>query len=237
MLEENKKSYYAVIPASVRYDNRICPNAKLLYGEITALCNEKGYCWALNQYFAELYDVTKVSISRWISSLENAGYIKIELIYDKDSKEIKGRHIHIVDNKEVISTPTNNEPTENKKVEKFKDEIKEIIDYLNEKTGSHYRYSTEGTNKIIRGKLNDGFSVDDFKSVIDKKVADWQNTDFEKYLRPTTLFGNKFEQYLNQKPTVKKFNPIHTISQKFSQNTSTSKDDVLKDKDGNTVIF
>ena len=63
---ENKKSYYAVVPANVRYDSNICANSKLLYGEITALCNEKGYCWASNQYFADLYDVSKISISRWI---------------------------------------------------------------------------------------------------------------------------------------------------------------------------
>ena len=64
-----KKNYYAVIPASVRYDDKLTPNAKLMYGEITALCNEKGFCWATNIYFAQLYNVSRVSISKWINQL------------------------------------------------------------------------------------------------------------------------------------------------------------------------
>lgn len=71
------KSYYAIIPANVRYDKELTPNAKLLYGEITALTNEKGYCWATNAYFAELYSTTNRSVSKWISQLESRGYIDV----------------------------------------------------------------------------------------------------------------------------------------------------------------
>src|SRR5690625_6717212 len=82
-----KKGYYAIIPANVRYDNDLRPNSKLLYGEITALCNEKGYCWASNSYFAELYKVNKETISRWIAELVEKGYITTELIYKERSEE------------------------------------------------------------------------------------------------------------------------------------------------------
>jgi len=91
------RSYYAVIPANVRYDKELTPNAKLLYGEITALCNEKGYCWASNSYFAELYKVSKETVSRWISKLEELGYIRTELIYEQGTKSVKERRIYICD--------------------------------------------------------------------------------------------------------------------------------------------
>lgn len=89
------KSYYAIIPANVRYDKDLKPNAKLLYGEITALCNERGYCWATNAYFGELYGVGKETVSRWISQLEKKGYIKTVVIRDEQTNEILERRIYI----------------------------------------------------------------------------------------------------------------------------------------------
>lgn len=77
-------------------------------------------------------------------------------------------------------------------------DIKSIIDYLNQKAGTHYRASTESTRKAIRARLAEKFTIDDFKTVIDKKVKQWKGTKMEEYLRPQTLFGSKFESYLNQ---------------------------------------
>lgn len=77
--------------------------------------------------------------------------------------------------------------------------IKRIIEYLNLKTKSSYKYSTDKTQKLINTRLSEGYTIDDFKLVIDKKYKEWVGTDFEKFLRPETLFGNKFESYLNQK--------------------------------------
>lgn len=97
MNEEIKNNYYAIIPATVRYNLDLKPNEKLLYGEITALANSKGFCFANNRYFAELYKVTIHTVSQWISHLEKLGYVKIELIRD-NKKEIKERRIYICDN-------------------------------------------------------------------------------------------------------------------------------------------
>ena len=78
---EERPSYYAIIPANVRYDKRLKPIERLLYGEITALTTKEGYCFATNGYFAELYECTKVSISNYVSKLEECGYIRTE--YDE----------------------------------------------------------------------------------------------------------------------------------------------------------
>ena len=94
-MTDSKKSYYAVIPANIRYDESLPPNAKLLYGEITALCNAEGYCWASNKYFAELYEVSQFTISRWINALVNRGYIASQIIYKEGTKQIDKRYIQI----------------------------------------------------------------------------------------------------------------------------------------------
>lgn len=94
---KQQPSYYANIPATVRYDKDLKANEKLLYGEITALANKNGYCWAENNYFAELYGVKKGTVSGWISQLEKKGYVKTELIYQKGSKQVSRRFIYIND--------------------------------------------------------------------------------------------------------------------------------------------
>ncbi len=85
-MDERSPGYYAIIPATVRYDDSIPANAKLLYGEISALLNEDGFCFAGNQYFADLYGVTIKSISRLISTLEKANYIILTIEKDKTGK-------------------------------------------------------------------------------------------------------------------------------------------------------
>lgn len=95
----DKPNYYAIIPANVRYDNELKANEKLLYGEISALCNDLGYCWATNEYFAKLYDVSGETVSRWINHLVKKGYLYSEMIYKENSGEILNRLLKI--NKDI----------------------------------------------------------------------------------------------------------------------------------------
>lgn len=289
MWEEERPSYYANIPAEVRYDKDLSPNAKLLYGEITALSNAKGYCWAGNKYFADLYDVSIKSVSRWISQLVEKGYLTSELKYKANSKEVDSRILslntiyngygqkspdlrtklsmpmdkkvkdnttsnitsnkrHIVgkpdkaekkgerDQKEMdlknsISDTEKIPETEKEKrqlveeidllselgssgslqqveiettkktVNKAQDKIPydEIIGYLNAKSGKRYK-AVEGNKKWIRSRWGEGYTLEDFKKVIDIKSSDWkEDPKMAIYLRPSTLFGNKFDVYLNER--------------------------------------
>ena len=96
-----ERNYYAIIPANVRYSEKISANAKLLYGELTALTNEKGYCWASNSYFAELYKVHKQTISEWIRQLSDANFISVTIRYKEGSLAIDERRISIITEDEL----------------------------------------------------------------------------------------------------------------------------------------
>lgn len=80
-----------------------------------------------------------------------------------------------------------------------KNNIVEIVSYLNEKAGTEFRATSKDTQRHINARLGEGFTVEDFKLVIDKKVTEWKGTNMAQYLRPQTLFGTKFESYLNAK--------------------------------------
>lgn len=104
MEEEIIRGYYCVIPAVVRYDNRLTKLAVLMYGEITALASETGVCWAGNKYFADLYNVSIRTISDAINKLKEYGYIDIDYQCKENSKEIEKRLIKITDEVVKISS-------------------------------------------------------------------------------------------------------------------------------------
>ena len=160
-----RPSYYAIIPAEVRYSS-INPSAKLLFGEITALCNQKGYCWATNSYFSELYGVTKNTISSWINELKRCGFVSVEVIRN-DKRQVVKRKIGIIENRDTPTTiyDEDNSIKLNTKKElllsrkmKFeesifqiknvsKDVLKEFISYWTEpnKSGTKMRFELEKT--------------------------------------------------------------------------------------------
>jgi len=151
-MKENP-SYYAIIPANVRYSD-LKPNAKLLYGEITALSNKFGFCFASNKYFSELYNVNKNTVSSWLSDLKNYGFIVIKIERDSNKQIIKRCigitkntdspiHEKMKGNSTSINTTSNNISIK----EKFINQVM-FFDYPKEMKEDFISYWTEGVKKM-----------------------------------------------------------------------------------------
>jgi hypothetical protein len=138
---KEKPNYYAIIPAEVRYSKALTPNAKLLYAEITALCNMNGKCTASTEYFCRVYEVSRASIQNWLSLLDKNGYITRVLIYRQGSKEILSRYIKLVDKPSLkmctdntnINITNTNLTDSNTKVGFVKPTIIDIKEYCKER--------------------------------------------------------------------------------------------------------
>ena len=222
VIRVNKNRDYTVMSNYHFKDKSLSLKAKGLLSQMLSLPEEWDYT------IAGLTAINKENISAIKSALDElktCGYLivtklmpdktasgRIEYIYDiyeQPHKKQAGEKQDIenlslenqdVENDRQYNTYKSN--TDDKGTNKSKTDneyIKNIVEYLNAKADTKYRASTESTARHVRARLNEGFSVDDFYTVIDKKVAEWKGTDMEKYLRPETLFGSKFENYLNAK--------------------------------------
>ena len=221
------------IPKEIWLSTDLKVMEKLVLVEIDSLDNEEG-CFASNDHFSKFFSLSKNRCSEIIKSLEKKGYITIEYVYQQGSKAISKRVIKCVrkidegireidnptrkteegysekceDNNTSFSNTFNN--TSNKKdiVEQSSTTplpYEEIVQYLNQKTGKNFKHTSKVTQRHIRARLAEGFTVSDFKQVIDKKCSDWlRDQKMKEYLRPETLFGTKFESYLNSKTTTTK---------------------------------
>jgi uncharacterized phage protein (TIGR02220 family) len=152
------------------------------------------------------YSLTKNRQEVILSFLKENNQILNDNIEKPILLEIKSEEI--IDKKEKTRKKSNNETYPNEVYE-------EIINFLNESSGKQYRVSSNSSRKIITARLNDGFNVDDFKQVISIKCTKWLNTDMEQFLRPETLFSNKFDSYLNETITTIKTN-IQTAHEQVS---------------------
>ena len=138
---KEKPNYYAIIPAEVRYSKALTPNAKLLYAEITALCNMNGKCTASTQYFCRLYEVSRGAVQNWLKMLDDNGYIDRTVIYKQGSREIMHRYINIKDKGSVkimtdntnINITNTNLTDSNTKVGFVKPTIIDINEYCKER--------------------------------------------------------------------------------------------------------
>ena len=134
-----KPNYYAILPAEVRYSEDLAPNSKLLYAEISALTNKSGKCFAQNSYFAELYNVEKGTVSRWISQLEKFGFVKTKVIRNKN-KQVEKRYIFVntsliknqypIDEKVKDNIYTNNNIINNNSSHVYNEQVLKAFDYI-----------------------------------------------------------------------------------------------------------
>lgn len=179
---------------------------------ISSLCAKEGYCYASNEYLANIFHETERNISSKIKKLEERKYISIK--YERSGTVITNREIRLIKKSTAVEKNINgaiekkfqdnnisnikNINTNNKEI--YKESIEEIINYLNKKIDTHYKTTTPKTKQLITARLNEGFTVEDFKKVIENKYSTWfKDKKMCTYLRPETLFGTKFENYLNEK--------------------------------------
>lgn len=212
---EVKRDFKGVwIPREVWLDNRLNALDKVILTEIDSLDQGEKGCYASNQHLAEFCQCSERKVSAAVTKLITCGYVsvasfdgrkrtlhsnlsnvrgRLEKIARQDSKNCEAESQNLLQSNTSNKTVTNTD----------KSIYVEIVDYLNAKAGTRYKASTASTRKHIKARLDEGFTIDDFKTVIDKKCAEWlTDSKMEQYLRPETLFGTKFEGYLNAKTKV-----------------------------------
>lgn len=198
MLEIPKPNYYAVVPANVRYA-AIPASAKLLYGEITALCDKKGYCWATNSYFANLYQVTERNITRWLAELVKFGFCRVDKNVGGGRQICLGGVDNFVLNTEYdLSKPnttlniTNNNTPKGVGVNE-----KILLDMINSLTGRSFRTLPRGSAKTL--KL---FSQSEIGTALDNMKRDgWHSEKMKDLSIDYMLRATTIDKFLTQKPS------------------------------------
>lgn len=170
-------------------------------GELTRSKHAKFTVFAINNY-DEYQQVTgKSTVNQQGANRVTTRY---QQQYKKDKKDKKDKNnIYIAENPDF-------ETAKSKKPDAKP--YQEIVDYLNQKAGTSYSSNSKTMQANIRARLAEGYTVEDFKRVIDNKCTDWIGTQWEEYLRPITLFGTKFENYLNRKQTKQQKQQQETVS-------------------------
>ena len=205
--------YFYTMPATIFYDRKLSANAKLIACIIANFCDKYGVCTVTNKRLGDVLGKSDRSLSRLISELNEAGYIDVKVdILDSNKRTItlttKMSIPHdkndVTSRQKCLHNNTIDNNTKNNIVE-------EVLSYLNQATNSYFKKTNQTSVKFINGRFSEGYTLEDFKSVIDTMIEKWKGTDYEQYLRPSTLFRpDNFEKYLNfakrpkeQKPKIK----------------------------------
>ncbi len=217
-MNKEKPTYYAIIPANVRYDKQLTPAVKLFYGEVTVLTQTTGQCWAGNKYFADLYGVSKGTISRWVRQLVECGYISVAITRKENSNEVEARIITLCS--EMLVPPCQNryDPPIKKRIENNTREnntrenngvlvAEDFLKRFNQITGRKFRVLDSKTKRQLKARLKDGFSIEEIFVAVKNCAADDYHQKNTQYLTPEFITrADKLQKYLNAKgkPTAKK---------------------------------
>ncbi len=214
MLDE-KPNYYAIIPAEVRYDKELKDKAKLLYGEITALANKTGECYATNNYFANLYEIEPETISRLIKNLRDKGYVSTKIIYKEGTSEIEKRAI------KIATTPID------EKVNRYCLKSQEGIDEkVKENNTSINNKNKKEKEKSIFELIEENYmrSINELEY---EEIGSWEDTKLTRFvIKESILKGIRNVKYISRILEDYRINNITTIEQaqirerKFKQNKS-----------------
>lgn len=230
-MSENERDFKGVwIPKTVWLDTRLNALEKIILTEIDSLdMSDKG-CYATNKYIAEFCQCSETKVSTAVSKLIEYGYIYVQS-FDGRQRVLKSRLSNFERQNIKYCNPAFENVKESNTYKNTKNNTKNkeiyisIVDRLNEKSGMNYKHSSKATQSHINARLAEGYTVEDFYTVIDKKCAEWRGTDFEKYLRPSTLFGTKFENYLNAPATQRKTYGANGIA--IDQNAPDDLDEIF----------
>lgn len=213
-MTEINKGYFAIIPANIRYDRKVPPNAKLFYSEITALCNERGYCWANNEYFAELYDTTDRTIRRWLNILSIRGYIIVEYQYKAGTKEILKRYIKLAGSAFSLCEE-DSVLGEDKNVHTYGQKCPEVGTKMSEGEDKNVRDNNIIYNNINNNIYNTSFShsgPDEPETPPEKKKTDCEKV-VDLYSQICTKLPKVVKITENRKKAIKKLLETYTLEQ------------------------
>lgn len=178
-----KPSFFAILPANVRYDKRLKPMEKILYAEITSLAGKEGYCYAKNSYFAEVFEVSKTVVINWINNLTELGYLKTEIVYFENTKQVKERRIYIIStpSQEKLTTPSTNvdHPSQEKLTTLVNKSLPHNNININNTSNNNYIYIFKGNEEFKN--LFDEF-IQQRKIDEQKEVSQLQHELYQKNL-------------------------------------------------------
>lgn len=223
--EKEKPNYYAIIPANVRYDTELKDKAKLLYGEISALSNKDGYCFATNKYFADLYNVSTTTISLLIKDLVDKGYLESEIIYKDGTKEILNRYLRIIKEgylrnlKEGIKENLKGNNTSNNNILDVDSNI-----YSNNLNNNIYNIY----NNIYDYLQENGFILMPIHYEI---IQNWEDNDLTRYAIKKAVLNGKYNiNYVDKILFNWKKNKITTVEQAKAQEDQFEKAKEFREK-------